>query len=247
MEPYSDKLATYGEADAASCESCGRRPARRVTVRRHVGLFFLQRFVTVNAVACRTCGRRLVRDFTLRTLAQGWWGAISFFFNLFVLGANAYAWLRLGRLNEPSVSGTDGLMEPSAPANWSGADASESVAPKKRSRLLRGGAVGGVLVAMLVVVGMASWGWDATHDDHSGPHGAPITAREAEREMTGQTFVTDGGERMRVDAADCNGANDVADVHFRCLLTFSSSEQDDVLVHVLPNELFFKSSAASGA
>jgi len=45
----------------------------------------------VEAVACRACGRRLVRDFTLRTLVQGWWGAFSFFFNVFVLVANAVA------------------------------------------------------------------------------------------------------------------------------------------------------------
>ncbi len=249
MEAYSEHLASHGAADTVVCESCGRQPARRVTVRRHVGLLFLQRFVTVNAVACRTCGRRLVSDFTLRTLVQGWWGAISFFFNWFVLAGNAFAWLRLGRLNEPSISGTDGLAMASAPMAWSGVGESEAAEPKKRSRLLRGGAVGGVLVAMLVVVGIASSGWDAAHHDHSGPHGAPITPLEAQREMTGKMFVNDGGGRMWVEAADCrgDGANDVADVHFHCLLTFNDGESDEVLVHVLPDELFFKSSRAGGA
>jgi len=249
MEWSSEPRPVHSDVSPLACESCGRSPALRVTVRRHVGLFFLQRFVTVKAVACRSCGRRLVRDFTVRTLAQGWWGLISFFFNWFVLAANAFAWLRLGRLNEPSLSGTDGSTVASAPVTWSGMEDSEPTEPKRGSRLLRAGAVGGVLVAVLVVVGIASSGWDATHHDHSGPHGEPITPLEAQREMTGTMFVTEGGGRVWVEAADCrgDGANDVADVHFHCLLTFSNGESDDVLVHVLPGDLFFKSSVADGA
>jgi len=216
-----------------------------VTVRRHVGLFYLQRFVTVKAAACRACGRRLVRNFTLRTLAQGWWGAISFFFNWFVLGANAVAWLRLGRLNEPSVSGTDGLA---ATPGFAAARREETAKPKKRSWLVKGGAVVGVLFVGLVLLGIGSAGWDASHHDHSEPHGQPMTAFGVKRAMAGKMFRTAGGGRVWVESADCTSDGTTAlQVHFHCLLLFNNGKRDDVVVHVLRDGLFFKSSAADGA
>lgn len=93
------------DADSSTCESCGRAPARRITVRRHVGLFVLQQFVTVRVLACGPCGRALVRAYTGQRLWQGWWGLISFFFNWFVLASNALTWKKLGRIDPPSLSG----------------------------------------------------------------------------------------------------------------------------------------------
>lgn len=249
MESYSERLPVSGNLAAETCESCGRRPARRVTIRRHVGLFYLQRFVTVKAVACRACGRGLVRDFTLRTLAQGWWGLISFFFNWFVLGANAVAWLRLGRLNEPSVWETDGSAAAPAPVAWDGTLDEEAAQPRKRSWLVKAGVVPGVLFAGLVLLGLGSWGWDAARHDHDGPHGPPLTALEVRSEMAGQMFLTEAGRRVWVESATCtgDGGNAVRNVHFRCQLVFDNGEADDVLVHVQPDELFFKSSLAGGA
>jgi hypothetical protein len=249
MESYSEQLPVHGNLAAETCESCGRVPARRVTVRRHVGLFYLQRFVTVKAVACSACGRRLVRDFTLRTLAQGWWGLISFFFNWFVLAANAVAWLRLGRLNDPSVSGTDGSAAVAVPVAWGDSPDAEAGDSKKRSWLVKAGLIPGVLFAGLVVLGLGSWGWDAAHHDHGGGHGAPITALEVKNEMTGQMFLTDGGGRVWVESATCTGDGEkaVRHVHFRCHLVFDNGKADEVLVHVQPNELYFESSLAGGA
>jgi hypothetical protein len=250
MEPYSEPLAVTGNVVAETCQSCGRRPASRVTVRRHVGLFYLQRFVTVKAVACRACGRRLVRDFTLRTLVQGWWGLISFFFNWFVLAANAFAWLRLGRLNEPSVWTTEDVTAPSA----SFADAAleaEAASSKKRSWLVRGGIVPGVFFGGLVLLAIGAGAWDATHHDHEGPHGSPLTALELRHQIAGQMFLTDGGLRIWVESASCNGTggngHEVRYIHFRCHLVFDNGEAEDVLVHVQPDEFFFTSSRAGGA
>jgi hypothetical protein len=245
MTSYSDQLLDYGNLIADTCESCGRVPARRVTIRRHVGLFYVQRFVTVKAIACRACGRRLVREFTLRTLAQGWWGLISFFFNWFVLAANALAWLRLGRLNEPSVSGTDGSTTAPAPFVWDGSPDAEAGEPKKRSWLVKAGVIPGVLFGGLVVLGLGSWGWDAGHHDHGGSHGQPLTALQVKKEMTGQMFLTEAGGRFWVESASCTAEAEraVRDVHFRCHLVFDNGEADDVLVHVQPRELFFKSLA----
>jgi len=250
MESHSEPVPVYGDLSAQTCESCGRHPAVRVTVRRHVGLFYLQRFVTVQAVACRDCGRRLVRNFTLRTLAQGWWGAISFFFNWFVLASNAFAWLRLGRLNEPSVSGTDGLAIAvgSPPVTWEGTGNDETPKPKRRSWLGRGGAVAGVLFVGLFLLGMGSRGWDASHHDHSDPHGQPMTAFGIKRAMVGKMFRTEAGGRVWVESADCTSdATAALQVHFQCQLLFNNGDADDVLVHVLRDGLFFKSSLSGGA
>ena len=246
MESYTEP-ALYADVSARTCESCGRQPALRVTVRRHVGLLFLQRFITVKAVACRACGRKLVRDFTLRTLAQGWWGAISFFYNWFVLGTNAVAWLRLGRINEPSVSGTDGLTSApaSAFATWDGAGDDDTAQPKKTSWLVKGGALAAVPIVGFVLLGIGSMGWDATHHDHSEPHGQPMTAFGVERAMVGKMFHSDAGRRLWVESAKCTGDGTAAlQVHFNCRLSFNNRETDDVVVHVLRDGLFFKAPTA---
>jgi len=250
MDSYSEPLPVDGDVSVQTCESCGRHPAIRVTVRRHVGLFYLQRFITVRAVACRACGRRLVRNFTLRTLAQGWWGMISFFFNWFVLGANAVAWLRLGRLNEPSVSGTDGLAIAvgSPPVGWEQAGNDDTLKPKRRSRLGKGGAVAAVIFVGFALLRAGSSGSEASDHDHSGPHGQPMTAFGIKRAMVGKMFRTESGERVRVESADCTSdATGALQVHFQCQLLFNNGEWDDVLVHVLRDGLFFRSSRSGGA
>jgi hypothetical protein len=248
VEPYSEPLSVHEHLAAETCESCGRRPARRVTVRRHVGLFYLQRFVTVKTVACRACGRRLVRDFTLRTLAQGWWGLISFFFNWFVLGANTVAWLRLGRLNEPLDLGPDSSAAVSLLVGGDGTP-QKPAEPPKRSWLVKAAIVPGILFAGLVLLGIFSGIWDATHHDHDGPHGSPLTASEVRHGMVGQMFLTDLGKRFWVESAACTGDGEpvVRHVHFRCHVVFDNGEAEDVLVHVEQDGLFFEASRAGGA
>jgi hypothetical protein len=241
VDPSSESGPVLRDVSTLTCESCGRHPALRITVRRHVGLFYLQRFVTVNAVACRSCGRRLVRNFTLRTLAQGWWGVISFFFNWFVLAANAVVWMRLGRLNQPSVAGTEGWsVESDGPLVWDAEPVSRT-----KSWLVRGGAIVAALFVGLVLVGMVSGLRAAPYHEHREPHGAPMTAREVKRELAGQMFFTTGGARVWVQSSECTGVGEeaVSFVHFDCHVLFSNGRSDDVL----RKGLFFKSSAAGGA
>jgi hypothetical protein len=88
------------------CRICSRAPARTVTIRRHVGMIFLQRFVRVRAPLCRDCGVATVKSFTAQTMWQGWWGFISFFANLFTIAANLGAWLMVRNLPEPRPAGT---------------------------------------------------------------------------------------------------------------------------------------------
>ncbi|MDX6477123.1 MAG: hypothetical protein QOH95_2634 [Gaiellaceae bacterium] len=93
---------------AVTCAFCGSEPAKVVSIRRHVGMLILQTFVKVRQPVCRSCGLKLLKSFTLKTLWQGWWGYISFFFNWFVLVANLAAFLQLRGLGQPRPAVAEG-------------------------------------------------------------------------------------------------------------------------------------------
>jgi hypothetical protein len=245
---------TFTETAAVTCESCGQSPARRITVRRHVGMLIMQQFISLKVTACRPCGRRLIRSHTGRTLWQGWWGMISFFFNWFVLMANAWAWFRLGRIDKPSLSGTlmtespRGFGEVAQPSPDStehtrtNQDADDQ--PKQRSKLRKAPVVGLLAFAGLAVVG---WSLDATDHGHSGGHGAPASAAMVEQAMTAGPFTSDDGSRDMIDQALCTGDGEAADVapnmytHFKCQVAFGDGTSGEILVHILVgDELFFK-------
>ena len=203
----------------------------------------MQQFVTTRVIACRPCGRRLIQSYTGRTLWQGWWGAISFFFNWFVLMANGWAWKRLGSIESPSLSGTLVTDVPRGFGN-SSADGTEQPT-KRRSRLRRAGAFA---LLGFVALGIIGWAWDATHHDHSEPHGAPATAPMVERAMTGAAFTLDDGSTTNVLQATCAGADETGEAaagglytHVKCQVTFDDGTTDEVIVHLLEDELFFKS------
>lgn len=231
------------ETTSIVCQSCGREPAREVTVRHHVGLVLLMQFASRRVTACRPCGRRLVRNQTLRTLWMGWWGPISFFFNWFVLAANGNAWRRLRALPEPSLSG-EPVQEPPRGFDAPSEPAAEDAAPKRKHRTSP--AAYGILG--LVVLGLAGWGWDAAHHDHEGEHGLPATVAEIQLAMRGE-FVAEDGTTTTVAGAVCTGEGDPLDngfTHFDCSLAFDDGTGDEVLVHLLPDgELFFKASAGA--
>lgn len=88
-----------------SCQSCGRAPARRLTIRRHVGMLFVQRFIKIQPVLCRECGTRTVLQFTGRTLVQGWWGLVSLFIaNPFTILMNLVALVQARKSGAPQLS-----------------------------------------------------------------------------------------------------------------------------------------------
>lgn len=227
-------------AAAPTCDSCGRSPARPITVRRHVGLLVLQQFVTVKVTACRSCGRSLIGRFTARTLWQGWWGIISFFFNWFVLAANAVAWRRLGSLAAPTLSGE---LIADSPTGFRDVERAPEVEPKRRSRLRR---IWPVLVGGLLLLGVVGWAWDATHHDHAGEaHGLPAPVEVIEAEMIQGSFTSDDGGAVSVTTASCTGEGEAAAAgytHFRCDLAFADGTTDEVIVHLLAgDQLFFMS------
>lgn len=232
------------EPAATECESCGRTPARPIVVRRHVGLLVLQRFISVRVTACRPCGRALIRSYTAKTLWQGWWGAISFFFNFFVLGANANAARRLRAIGDPSLSGE---LVTDAPRGFAGVDRSPEPAepgPKKKHRT----SPAAYAVLGVVVLGLVGWAWDAASHDHEGAHAAPASVAEIQLSMVGP-FTADGGGTVSVAGAICTGDGDAAAggyTHFDCQLAFDDGTGEEALVHLLPNdELFFTSTAGS--
>jgi len=236
----------FGETAAAVCDSCGRTPARSITVRRHVGLLVMQRFVSTKVTACRPCGHGLIRSYTGRTLWQGWWGAISFFFNWFVLATNAFAWKRLGAIENPSLSG---MLMPDSPQGFSEEAAQGPLErteeqPKRRSRLRRGAVL---VLPGFMALGLIGWAWDATHHDHSEPHGAPASAAMIKGEMAGASFTSDDGTPTVVRTASCTGEAEAAEAaagtytHFRCQVVYDDGYLDEVIVHLLEDEIFFKS------
>lgn len=94
------KRAPY-RAPAVVCSMCGLGPARELRIRRHVGLVVLMRFTKVKAPFCRDHGIIVAKAHLRKTLIQGWWGPVSFFFNLFVIAADTRALRRARRLPFP--------------------------------------------------------------------------------------------------------------------------------------------------
>lgn len=92
-------------ASESACELCGRGPARRLVIRRHVGMVFLQKFIRISPTLCRECGIRTVVKYTARTLVQGWWGLVSMFVaNPFTIVMNLFALVQAWRTPRPQYS-----------------------------------------------------------------------------------------------------------------------------------------------
>jgi len=84
------------------CQVCGRQPAIQITVRRHIGMIILQKFVRAKPTLCRVHGEQVVKAFLKKTLVEGWWGIISFFVNFFVIAADLAELSRLRKLAPPT-------------------------------------------------------------------------------------------------------------------------------------------------
>jgi hypothetical protein len=85
-----------------TCQACGRAPATRIVVRRHVGMVILQKFYKANGVLCRDHGRALSNQYLRKTLVEGWWGVTSFFFNFFAVYTDVVALRKSTKLAPPT-------------------------------------------------------------------------------------------------------------------------------------------------
>ncbi len=102
------------------------------------------------------------------------------------------------------------------------------------------------LLGLFVLLGLCGWAWDGVRHDHGGEHGAPLTVEELRVELMASTFTTHGRSQS-VRECDCVGVGDRhagGYTHFRCDLRFVGGGSDNVVVHVRPTELTFKSGVA---
>jgi hypothetical protein len=87
---------------ALQCRFCGSFPAVQATVRGHMGLLILMRFLKLDGPFCRTCGIASVREMTAKSMWQGWWGIGSAIVNPFVMLSNIGPWKKFNELPEPA-------------------------------------------------------------------------------------------------------------------------------------------------
>jgi hypothetical protein len=99
---------------------------------------------------------------------------------------------------------------------------------------------------VLVVIGIGYWIWDATHHDHDTEHGPPLTIAEVEQYAVGPYQTSEGEVSETVTSATClpgeDGNGEEPNQHFRCDLVFEGGGIDNVVVHVEPDALLFKTS-----
>lgn len=87
------------------CVVCGRVPTRAESIRRHVGMIVMQRFVKLKQPLCREHGIEISNTYLRKTLIEGWWGFVSFFLNFFTVGNDLVVLFRYRALGEPQPLG----------------------------------------------------------------------------------------------------------------------------------------------
>lgn len=101
-----------------------------------------------------------------------------------------------------------------------------------------------VLFLLIAVAGLGYWLWGATRPAHDGGHGPPLAASRVSALAVG-TFKIEGGRERDVSRASCrpgaDGEGSEPTTHFRCDLRFANGERVTVVVHVLPDGLWFES------
>ncbi|GAA1518187.1 LppU/SCO3897 family protein [Kribbella lupini] len=102
-------------AGALQCRFCGAVPAVQATVRGHMGLIILMRFLKLEGPFCKTCGTASVRDMTAKSLWQGWWGIGSAIVNPFTMLSNIGPWKKFQELPEPMPGAPGRPMNPGKP------------------------------------------------------------------------------------------------------------------------------------
>jgi hypothetical protein len=84
------------------CRFCGAVPAVEATVRGHMGLLILMRFIKLEGPFCKTCGVAATRSMTAKSLWQGWWGFASMIINPITMLVNLGTYSKFKHLPEPA-------------------------------------------------------------------------------------------------------------------------------------------------
>lgn len=88
-------------SNTTPCVVCARVPTRTESIRRHVGMIVMQRFVKLKQPLCREHGVEITSTYLRKTLIEGWWGFISFFLNFLTVGNDLVVLFRYRALGEP--------------------------------------------------------------------------------------------------------------------------------------------------
>lgn len=98
---------------------------------------------------------------------------------------------------------------------------------------------------LLLLFGGLFWFWDSTHHDHDGPHGVPMPVAQIETVSLGTFEVEDGSTTVVTNAACRGGEKGDGDAgtftHALCTITFENGDTDQVVVHLLPDGIEFRS------
>ena len=93
------------ESPLARCSSCGRAPAQKFKIRRHIGMVFMMKMIQVEPVLCRDCATRMLLSYTGKTLLLGWWGLLSLFVaNPATILLNVANLVKARRMPRPTLS-----------------------------------------------------------------------------------------------------------------------------------------------
>lgn len=77
------------------CELCGvEAETQKVKIRRNIGILILRFPGHISGRLCRKCIDTHIIKYTLTSLALGWWGIMSFFWNIFFLLNNFYTYMK---------------------------------------------------------------------------------------------------------------------------------------------------------
>ncbi|MGC4941714.1 LppU/SCO3897 family protein [Kribbella sp. DT2] len=109
---FQPNMAPMG---ALQCRFCGAVPAVQATVRGHMGLLIVMRFLRLEGPFCKTCGTATVRDMTAKSLWQGWWGIGSAIINPFTMLSNIGPWKKFQALPDPVPGAPGRPMDPGKP------------------------------------------------------------------------------------------------------------------------------------
>ncbi|GAA1570126.1 hypothetical protein GCM10009789_24610 [Kribbella sancticallisti] len=97
------------------CRFCGAVPAVPATVRGHVGLIVVMRFLKLEGPFCKTCGVATIREMTSKSMLQGWWGIGSAIVNPITMLVNLGTYSKFKNLPEPAPGMPGRPMEPGKP------------------------------------------------------------------------------------------------------------------------------------
>lgn len=93
------------------CRFCGAVPAVQATVRGHVGMLIVMRFLKLEGPFCKTCGVAATREMTSKSMWQGWWGVGSMIVNPITMLVNLATFSKFKHLPEPAPGAPGRPME----------------------------------------------------------------------------------------------------------------------------------------